>query len=472
MSEVPPPPGSREAVRSAASALEAARRSWESGVSTARRSLADAEKSRGKEISRRQKAIEKARKPKMLASVGTATLHDDHLEVGGRSHPLVPGVSATVEVGSKERVFLRIQGPDWAEVVELNEKAETQARSFAADLEVAAANAKNAKEARSAEVAQMEQALAALSADTTAVDEAKSALSAAEANTADLRAAADTLDTQLNATSDTSASWYRQAVKRLGKIRQAANLPAPVGSKAAAAYAAGEGSDPFWRRWTKGWRLAVTATAGVFIVLFVVAGIFGSESEADSNDSVAAATTTEQTEAAPATQAAAPAKTAPAAKTTTAKAKPKPKPKPKPSPGALSEWDYEQGVEAIADVTTEISDYGQKVGAQCSRMYAVGQVSEGIDCVNDAYDGVESKIEYAAYKLDDLSKSTTGKCKRITSALADTLNRPLYQAAKNSKEALDNFDGPRIEPTTKALTAQIKRLNTYSVKMIATCEVK
>lgn len=290
MAEASPLPGSQDAVRAATAALDAARRAWESGVSEARRQLANAEKAHGEEVGQQEKAVEKRRKPHAIGRVGAVSVYDDHIEVEGRHHPLHPGVMAAVDVGSKGKVFLRIQGPEWSEVVELDEKREATARRLAAEIDVTSANAERARAARSADIARMEQALADLRANTVQVDQARRVLAAAEANTADLESACDALDAQLNAATDPTARWYRQAVTRLGRAREAAGISAPTGSKAAAAFTAGGGGRPFWRQWTSGWRLAVAAVAGLLIVLTVVGIIVGGDDTPDEQESAAAAT--------------------------------------------------------------------------------------------------------------------------------------------------------------------------------------
>lgn len=467
MAQSPPDLGSQEAIKAATAAVDAARRSWESGVSEARRQLASAEKAHGKEIDKQEKAIEKRRRPKVLGGVGTVTLYDDHIQVGGRQHPLRPGVTATVEVGSKDKVFLRLQGPEWSEVVELDDKREAKARSVAADLEVAASNAERATAARSADVAHMEQALVELRVNAAQVDEARQALTEAQADTASLKSAGEALDAQIGATADTTTRTYRQAIARLGKARAAAGIPAPVGSKAAAAFAAGEGSAPFWRTWMSGWRLAVAGVSAALVVIIIIATVLGGGGNDDQEQlEDAAAAPTGVTTSTASTPAAATSTPAP-------KAKPRPKPKPKPvDTGRMSDGEFERAITVIADVQKELGEYRQQISNQCSLMFQAGQVAEGFDCVNDAYKGVEDEIVYAYSTMDDLTGQTGKACQRVTRVIATTLNRPLYQSAKASKAALDAVDASLIAASSKALITQEKRLDTYSIKMLGTCAPK
>lgn len=50
------------------------------------------------------------------------------------------------------------------------------------------------------------------------------------------------------------------------------------------------GARSFWRRWTRGWRLAVTVIVGLFAVMVILAGIFGEDDDTGGADRITTVT--------------------------------------------------------------------------------------------------------------------------------------------------------------------------------------
>lgn len=133
-------------------------------------------------------------------------LFEDSVLVNGKMFPLAPEVSATVDTAGNlsrtrrytatraallgpfslfapkgvkhddRELFLIIEGPDWAELVQCNADAQARTRSFAQAINTAARNVHQARQARAQRTAAAHQALVSAGADQSGIHASEVAL--------------------------------------------------------------------------------------------------------------------------------------------------------------------------------------------------------------------------------------------------------------------------------------------------------
>jgi hypothetical protein len=204
----------------------------------------------------------------------------------------------------------------------------------------------------------------------------------------------------------------------------------------------------------KRWHKIVLGVVGVFIVLGIIGALAGGgDDDGDQagneprREQPAGSTTTERQPA--------PAAEKPAADDG--------------DTGRMSQTEWEQARDAIFDVNGELRDYRQQVSERCSLMVQAMQVAEALDCIDDAYSGVEDKMALAYADLDDLQGDVAKKCLRAVEIATNVVNTPLFQAAAASHRELASLDGDRITAGLAELNTQSARWGTASGNVLQLC---
>lgn len=190
----------------------------------------------------------------------------------------------------------------------------------------------------------------------------------------------------------------------------------------------------------KVWKKTVAIVGAFVVVVIIIGAIAGGGGE---DDQVAVQPTPDPVET-PATE-------------PTPDPDPPPDPAPAPEPadtGRMSQGEWEEARAAIFDVNGELRDYTEKVAGECGLIVGAGQVAEALDCIDDAYDGVEGSMGLTYSRLDDLRDDVGAQCLRSLTRARNVVDRPLYRAAQASKRALDSLDSGAITATVRNLTRQ------------------
>lgn len=151
-------------------------------------------------------------------------------------------------------------------------------------------------------------------------------------------------------------------------------------------------------------------------------------------------------------------------------AEPEPAPPPEPvDTGRMSDGEWESTSTDVLEVNREIGEYGQKVSTQCAAMLGAAQIAEAIDCIDDAYDGVEGSISQVVFRLDDLRDDVGKRCRRALNLSYAIANRDLFQAMQASKRSLDSLDPTIMQAVIPNVAKQRKRWEKASGDMLVLC---
>lgn len=147
-------------------------------------------------------------------------------------------------------------------------------------------------------------------------------------------------------------------------------------------------------------------------------------------------------------------------------------PEPPPPPvdtGRMSEGEWELTRDDVLELNREVGEYGDQVSTQCAAMLGVAQVAEALDCIDDAYDGVEDGIGQVVYRLDDLRDDVGRRCLRALNLSYAIANTDLYQAMQASKRSLDSLDPTIMQAVIPNVTKQRKRWEKAGGDMLVLC---
>jgi hypothetical protein len=137
--------------------------------------------------------------------------------------------------------------------------------------------------------------------------------------------------------------------------------------------------------------------------------------------------------------------------------------------GRMSQTEWERARDAIFEVNGELRDYREQVGERCALMVQAMQVAEALECIDDAYSGVEDKMALAYSDLEDLQGDVAKKCLRAVEIATNVVNTPLFQAAAASHQDLASLDGDRITAGLEELNTQSRRWGNASGNVLQLC---
>lgn len=137
--------------------------------------------------------------------------------------------------------------------------------------------------------------------------------------------------------------------------------------------------------------------------------------------------------------------------------------------GRMSEGEFSLASSLVEDLDGEISDYREKTSSRCAVLVSALEVAEALECLDDAYSGVEDSFGATAYGLSEMEGDVAKKCLKALRIAGNLADRPFYNAARASKAALDSLEGGLIEVAVKSLDAQQKRWDSASSKMLTLC---
>lgn len=160
------------------------------------------------------------------------------------------------------------------------------------------------------------------------------------------------------------------------------------------------------------------------------------------------------------------------AKATTAKTETATTTERKIDTGRMSEGEFESATDALAEIDRELTEYAEMLSERCSLMIGAGEVSETLDCIDEAFEGVEKHIEIGYSTFDSLRSDVAKACLRNVTKMRNLLNIPLYRAAINSKEAMSSLDTARMSSTTQAFAKQRTTFSKQSIRLLAACAPK
>jgi len=200
------------------------------------------------------------------------------------------------------------------------------------------------------------------------------------------------------------------------------------------------------KRWArlKGWQRWTVIGAGILIVIAIIASAAGGGGD----DEPAAAET--------------PAQEQPAAKATPDSAS-------DGDTGRMSQGEWEQARDAVFDVNGEIQDYRDQVSGRCATIIRGLEVSAALECIDDAYSGVEDKVGFAVFTLNELKDDVAKQCLRAVNRTYRLGNEDLYQALQASKRALETLESSQIEPAIARLNNADRRWSDAQGDMLQLC---
>lgn len=137
--------------------------------------------------------------------------------------------------------------------------------------------------------------------------------------------------------------------------------------------------------------------------------------------------------------------------------------------GRMSEGEFSMASTLVEDLDGEISDYREKTSSRCAVLVSALEVAEALECVDDAYSGVEDSFGATAYGLGELEADVAKKCLKALRIAGNLADRPFYNAARTSKAALDSLDGTAIGGAVKTLDRQQRAWDSASSKMLILC---
>jgi hypothetical protein len=238
----------RATLRQACEKLEYELKARDDSIARARHALSTAQKDHSKRVDHARKATEQSGRSRRLASFGGVQLFEDRIVARGRAHWLTAEVSATVDsAGNLSRtrrhtltrfaligplsfftpkktkhddrqLFLLLEGPDWAELLECDKKAQAQTRALAQSINLAARNVEPTRQARDQHMAAAQAALESTLNDTANIAACDDALRRAEVENAGVVTAAAELRAALERYPEAESRQGRGAVKLLERV--------------------------------------------------------------------------------------------------------------------------------------------------------------------------------------------------------------------------------------------------------------
>lgn len=137
--------------------------------------------------------------------------------------------------------------------------------------------------------------------------------------------------------------------------------------------------------------------------------------------------------------------------------------------GRMSEGEWQTASDAVQGLNHEIADYRNKVADRCRLLLEGGEIKDTLDCLGEAFDGVEGQAGLTFQTLDDMKGDVAKKCRTSVVRAAQLVDGPLYQALVESKRALDSLDNSEINPAIKDLNRQDARWSNASGDMLVLC---
>jgi hypothetical protein len=307
-------PASRDAIKEARRAVDAAESTYRRRLAAARDALARVEQGRERSVGEARRELhaagaayeravanaearlEQARAGRRLAAYGRVSLFESRLVAPEGVVPLSAAVRATVEASgiktekSDDReLVLLLDTPSFDAVVACNPADSTAVRQFAAAINTAAKNAESHLAAHAQAIAAAEQALEAARGDRARVDRAEAELARVEADTAELDASRAAVEAAQSDTSELDAR--RSDLRELDPKARVADRPPRVGVVLA--------TRGWWRRRSRRARFGIVALA--VVALLATAGAFmPADEEAASSAGAAAPPASEPEPAQPA----------------------------------------------------------------------------------------------------------------------------------------------------------------------------
>lgn len=140
-----------------------------------------------------------------------------------------------------------------------------------------------------------------------------------------------------------------------------------------------------------------------------------------------------------------------------------------PDTGRMSQGEWETARDAVNDINGEMRDYTDTVGGRCATILSAGEASEGLKCLDDAFEGVEGSAGLTTEKLRGLIDDTARTCRKRVRRAANRLNRPLFQALGVSRKAFDTGDAEVVALALEELLKQRRLWGDASGDMLQAC---
>gem|GEM_PF-4010188 len=186
------------------------------------------------------------------------------------------------------------------------------------------------------------------------------------------------------------------------------------------------------------------------IGVFVLIGIIGAIAGSGDDETAGGSTSTAAAPAAPAPQ--------------------EPQELPEPvDTGRMSEGEWSETSRWVDEMNGEIDAYVERVSTRCAVLIGGGEVAATLECLDEAYEGVEDTAGATTSVLDDNRDDVGGQCLVSLNRARAQLNRPLFQALGAHKRSAETLDGDVLEIANTELAAQNRRWRTLSQRMLSQC---
>lgn len=138
-------------------------------------------------------------------------------------------------------------------------------------------------------------------------------------------------------------------------------------------------------------------------------------------------------------------------------------------PGRMSQGGWESVRALIADANGELRDYRTQVDERCVALLRAREVGSTVDCVTEAFDGVEDQLRETQFEMSRLRRQTGGRCRKALGTAEAIANGGLFQAARGSRAAFDSRDAAVVSNALARLDGQSERWRTASANVLRRC---
>lgn len=205
-----------------------------------------------------------------------------------------------------------------------------------------------------------------------------------------------------------------------------------------------------WRRFRSSPRWAqIGAWVGVSLVALIIIGAIAGDPEAD--------------------QASSSTPSSPPAVTTTPLT-PAPAPPPEDvDTGRMSEGEYNLSTQAVAEANEEIEAYAEGIGGECAALFGAFEAAAAIECVKEAYDGVEGDLSFVVFQMNEVRGDVAKQCRAAVDRVRKVADVPLYRALKRSRDAFVSIDADAARSSIGPMRREIARWQTVTLQMAVEC---
>jgi hypothetical protein len=137
--------------------------------------------------------------------------------------------------------------------------------------------------------------------------------------------------------------------------------------------------------------------------------------------------------------------------------------------GRMSETEYDTASMAVSQLDGEITDYRTKIGDRCSVLIGGFETAAALECIDEAYDGVETQASLTFSDLDGMREDVLKRCSKALNRAVQIVNEPLFQALSASKAAFDTLEPAAVRPAIRELNQQDRRWSQASQNMLTLC---